>query len=256
MKNIRQSYLLTLGIIGSGRIGKGLIKLCLKKKIKPIVYVRRKSVIGQLKLFFEDAGLILPIFTDKPEELSPCDLLIEAITEDFEQKVELYKKLKPFVKKKAIISTTTSSLSINALAKASNMPERFVGLHFFHPPHYIEFVEIIPSKFLLPEFLTKTIDFIKAIGYEYVVLPDIPGFVANRILFNMLLAAVELRVENKIEETIIDRVIKESLKHPMGPFELLNFIGVDTADKILHNLFPDNKRLFFWKKYYAKHNWY
>ncbi len=220
-----------IGIAGEGKIGRGLVRLCEKKKIEYILYKRGGDASG----------------------LSVCDLVIEAISENFEQKVCLYKLLIPHIKKDAVISTTTSSLSIEKLALVSQLPERFIGLHFFNPPQAIDFVEVIPSKKISANFLKKATDFLKLIKYDYVVLPDTIGFVANKLLFSMLLAAIGLNVKNKISKSHIDIIIRKSLRHPMGPFELLDFIGLDTADKIFCNLF-DKKKLSVWKKYYEKPN--
>lgn len=251
----------TVGIVGGGTIGRGLIKLFIRERIKLVVFLRNgqkvKALEAELRQYQQEKFPHLAAsdikFTTEKRKLAGCDFIIEAIDEDFTKKARLYRRLRQIIGKTAVVATTTSSLSINKLAAASGAPERFVGLHFFNPPHYIKFIEVIPSKNLLPEFLTKATDFIKSIGYECVILPDIPGFVANKILFNMLLAAVELKVKNKIDERIIDSVVKKSLKHPMGPFELLNFIGIDTADKIFGNLLSKNK-LSVWKEYYETLN--
>lgn len=220
-----------VGIIGYGRIGKGLVKLFGKKNIEYVLLVRG----------------------GRREDLSKCDLIIEAITEDFKKKALLYKSIVPYIKEDTILGTTTSSLSVEKLAKVSGIQQNFVGLHFFNPPHYIEFVELIPAKSLTPTLFKKATDFLSLIGYDYIIVPDTPGFVANKILFNMLLAAVELKLKNNMDEGVIDSVVKKSLKHPMGPFELLNFIGRETCDRILGNLF-DEKKLYFWKKYYERQN--
>lgn len=251
----------SLGIVGGGTIAKGLLKLFVKAGVRTVAVLRDEKKItmlknelrGYQKEKFPARPLVDIKFARDLKELTGCSLIIEAIVEDFTPKVRLYRRLKKIIDKNTLIATTTSSLSINKLATVSGTSERFVGLHFFNPPQGIAFVEVIPSKRILPIFLKSATDFLKLINYDYVILSDTKGFVANKLLFSMLMSAVELRVRNKIGEGIIDSVVKKSLKHPMGPFELLNFIGIDTSDKIFANLFS-GKKLSVWKEYYEALN--
>ncbi|OGG26142.1 hypothetical protein A2960_04070 [Candidatus Gottesmanbacteria bacterium RIFCSPLOWO2_01_FULL_39_12b] len=252
---------ISVGIVGSGQIAKGLIKLFLKKRIRPKIYVRRKERIPRLKKEFLDyqkrkfpKQIPLDItYVLRYSDLSHCDVIIEAISEDFQEKVNVYQKLKKHINKKTIVGTTTSSFSIGELAKKGHLEEQLIGLHFFNPPQAISFLEVIPADKFQKQLLAKLLLFLDQLGYEYEVVKDIPGFVANTILFSALLSAVDLVIRGGISEVTVDTIIKKSLKHPMGPFELLDFIGVDTADVIFRNLFSsEEKKLSSWVTYYRR----
>lgn len=250
-----------LGMVGGGTLARGLLKLFLKTGISVLVVLRDRNKLKTLKTdiikyqkekFPKGVVKSAIRFSTDLGELASCGLIIEAIVEDFNQKVFLYKKLKRFIKKNTIVATTTSSLGINRLAKDGELERQFAGLHFFNPPQAISFLEVIPADKFDRNLFAKLLDFISSIKYEYVTLPDTPGFVANKILFGMLLSAVKLHLDGHIKKEDIDKVIKKSLKHPLGPFELLDLIGLDTADNIFHNLFDQKSDLTFWKKYYEK----
>lgn len=248
----------SLGIIGIGKIAKGLIKLCIREGIRPVVLLRDKGKIGLIgeeflhyqKIKFPDRPFVYLKFTEKKEDLAFCNLVIEAIDENFIQKVAVYTWLKKVIGKNTPVGTTTSSLRINTLARAGGLETQLIGLHFFNPPQVIHFLEIIPAKRFAPTLLSQVIAFIKLIKYDYIQIPDLPGGVANRILFSAILAAVELRVKKHIAEEKIDTIIKQSLKHQLGPFELLDLIGIETADTIVKNLFRNTKELLLWEEYY------
>ena len=133
-----------IGIIGHGKIAAGLIKALMRRQIEPLVLVRNKHKYSDYKNL-----------TDSYRTISTCTIIIEAIAEDFEQKVEVYKSLRPNITANTIIATTTSSLSVEKLAKSANLESQFVGLHFFNPTHVIKFLEVIPSSQFKPELLSR-----------------------------------------------------------------------------------------------------
>lgn len=249
-----------VGMVGGGTLARGLTKLFIKSGISALVVLRDieklKNLEEEITKYRKDRfpkGVKSYIrFSTDLRDLASCGLILEAIVEDLDQKVYLHKKLKKLSKKNTIVATTTSSLGINKLAKAGRLERQLIGLHFFNPPQAISFLEIIPSDKFNGKLLGKLLHFIKLLRFEYVILPDTPGFVANKILFSMLLSAVKLHLKDKIKKEDIDKVITKSLKHPLGPFELLDLIGIDTADKIFHNLYTQKTDLGFWKKYYEK----
>lgn len=247
--------------MGSGKIAKGLVKLFLRERIRPAIFVRRKESILSLTKEFSDYQKRkfpkrIPLnvtYILAYSELSHCDLIVEAISEDFRGKIKVYQKLKKHIKRHTIVGTTTSSLSIHELARKGHLETQFVGLHFFNPPQTISFLEVIPTEKFQKHLLRKLLLFFDHIGYEYAVVKDSPGFVANTILFSALLSAVDLVMREGIAETTVDTIIKKSLKHPMGPFELLEFIGYNTADAIFRNIFPsEKKKLSSWVTYYRR----
>lgn len=251
---------ISLGIVGGGTVGRGLIKLFIKAGISSVVVLRDKKRLKMLKNEmrqyqkekFPHRPRIDIKFSTDIKELTGKSIIIEAIVEDFTQKVRLYRILKKIIDKNTLVATTTSSLSINNLADEGALQTQFIGLHFFHPVQVIPFLEIIPEKTLNPKLFAKALNLAKTLNYEYIILPDSAGFVANRILFALLLAACELNINKKIKESVIDEVVRKSLGHPLGPFELLNFIGLETSDKIFRNLFAGQDSISVWEKYYEK----
>lgn len=246
----------SIGIIGYGKVGKGIVKLCLRAGLRAIVIIRNEEKISELqkevreyqKKKFPERKNSLIAFTSDYKPLQSCTIIIESIREDESEKVRLYKKLRPIISKRTLVVTTTSSLHIGALAKKSGFQNQFAALHFFQPVQSIAFVEIIPSG-VRKDLLERLLRFVQFIKYDYKVVPDIPGFIANRILFSEILASCEILGTTSAKKEDIDTVVKQSLAHPMGPFELVEFIGVDTADKIMRNIFPNDPRLKFWKQF-------
>jgi 3-hydroxybutyryl-CoA dehydrogenase len=241
-------------------VGRGLVKLCLKNELSSVVFLRDKSKISalseEIKKYlsakYPDNNFQLPVFTDELDKVAHSDVIIEAIDEQLTDKVNILYKMKKYIQKDSVIGTTTSSLSINEIAEKSMLGKRLCGLHFFNPVHAVKFLEIIPCLDLEKIYLKKAIEFVGLINYDYVIVPDIPGFIANRILFSSILEAVDLVVRHNVSENEVDKIIKFSLSHPMGPFELIRLIGVETVDKILNNIHHGAKALNSWNSYYKK----
>ena len=129
----------------------------------------------------------------------------------------------------AILATTTSSLSIEELAAATNRPERFCGLHVFNPVEKMDLVELVLPEAATEETRTRMHDLCAALGKNAVEVPDIPGFVVNRLLFPFLFEAVRLADEAGLEPEAVDACMKLGAGHPMGPLALLDFVGLDVA---------------------------
>lgn len=167
--------------------------------------------------------------TTRLEDLAECDLVVEAVVEDLEAKRDVYRALAPILPERAILASNTSSLSITELGAASGRPDRFAGLHFFNPVPLMKLVEVVRGLETADQTQRELAAFARALGKEPVMAPDRPGFIVNRLLFPYLLDAVRSHEAGLGSVEEIDAAMKLGCGHPMGPFALLDFIGLDTA---------------------------
>ena len=162
-------------------------------------------------------------------ELSGATFVVEAIVEDTAAKCELLGELGAVTGPDAIIGSTTSSLSVAELAQASGRPERFVGLHVFNPVPKMKLVELAYPEQASDETRRRATALCAELGKEAVEVPDVPGFVVNRLLFPYLFSAVRFMEETGMAAADVDTCMKLGAGHPMGPLELLDFVGLDVA---------------------------
>lgn len=170
--------------------------------------------------------------TTDAADLSDATFLVEAVAEDMAVKTAVLTSLAGVSRGDAILATTTSSLSIEGLADACGVHERFAGLHVFNPVPRMELVEVAFPAAASDETRRRTVRLCHALGKRAVVVPDVPGFVVNRLLFPFLFAAVELLEETGMSAQDVDRCMTLGAGHPMGPLELLDFVGLDVAAAI------------------------
>lgn len=171
------------------------------------------------------------IVTD-PQELAEDTFVVEAIVEDHEVKAALLGELNEIVGPEAILASTTSSLSIERLAEASGRPERFVGLHVFNPVTKMQLVELIFPRAASEETRERALTLCETFEKTPVEVPDVPGFVVNRLLFPYLFSAVRLQEETGMEAEAIDTCMRLGAGHPMGPLALLDLVGLDVSKAI------------------------
>jgi len=164
-----------------------------------------------------------------PAALGEPTFVIEAVAEDQEVKAAVYARLLPHLGPDAVLATTTSSLSVSALGAASRVPERFVGLHVFHPVRRMELVELVFPAPAGAAVRRRTHDLCAALGKTAVEVPDTPGFVVNRLLFPFLFEAVRLLERTGLEAEAVDRCMTLGAAHPLGPLALLDLVGLDVA---------------------------
>ena len=182
---------------------------------------------------------------DLAEALRGSPLVIEAATEDPKLKLDLYRKVSELADREAVVASNTSSISITLLASASKNPEKVCGMHFFNPPQLMSLVEIIRGK----KTSDETVGYVKGVsaklGKETVVCKkDSPGFLVNRILVPALNEATFLVQEGVADPEDIDKAIKLGLNWPMGPLQLLDYVGLDTTfniTQVFMNEFQDSK---------------
>jgi 3-hydroxybutyryl-CoA dehydrogenase len=177
-----------------------------------------------------DAGRV-SVATDL-DAVSDASIVVEAIAEDHDTKAALLRDVADRVNGHTIIATTTSSLSIEELAAETGQPERFVGLHVFNPVPKMKLIELVFPAAATQETRERARALCVALGKEAVEVPDIAGFVVNRLLFPFLFSAVRLMEETGLEPAAIDTCMRLGAGHPMGPLALIDYVGLDVSKAI------------------------
>ena len=183
--------------------------------------------------------------TTRAKDLAECDIVIEAIIENVPQKKEMYALLDGVVRNDAIFASNTSSISITELMTATKRPERFVGLHFFNPVPLMKLVEVVRTIATASEVYDRAYDFAKRLGKVPVRASDKTGFIVNRLLVPYLLDAIRAYEEGVGSIEDIDQAMKLGCGYPMGPFTLLDFVGLDTTYYITHVMYDEFKERRF-----------
>lgn len=183
--------------------------------------------------------------TTKKEDLADCDLIVEAIIENLAEKRKMYSALDSIVKKEAIFASNTSSLSITELMTSTRRPERFVGLHFFNPVPLMKLVEVVRTIATADDVFETAVAFGKKVGKVPVRTSDKTGFIVNRLLVPYLLDAIRAYEEGVGSIPDIDNAMKLGCGYPMGPFTLLDFVGLDTTYYITHVMYDEFKERRF-----------
>jgi len=177
--------------------------------------------------------------TTNKQDLADCDIVVEAIIENVEEKKKMYASLDGVVKREAIFASNTSSISITELLSATKRPERFIGLHFFNPVPLMKLVEVVKTIATAPEVFDTAYEFGKKLGKVPVRTSDKTGFIVNRLLVPYLLDAIRAYEEGVGSIPDIDNAMKLGCGYPMGPFTLLDFVGLDTTYYITHVMFDE-----------------
>jgi 3-hydroxybutyryl-CoA dehydrogenase len=225
-----------LGIAGSGAIGCGLAATVARHG-NVMLWARTTASAERARATVDTvcgrlSGAVnarhVQITTDLGE-LADATVLIEAVAEDAAVKSGVLAGLAALGDATAMLATTTSSLSVAALADASGAPERFVALHVFHPVPRMALVELAFPPQAAPIVRERAFALCESLGKHAVEVPDVPGFVVNRLLFPYLFSAVELHRQTGIAPADIDTCMTLGTGHPMGPLALLDFVGLDVA---------------------------
>ena len=243
-----------LGIAGSGAIATGLAA-CATGTVGHLLWARSdasaaratKAIAKACERLGEgyDPGNVT-VTTDFGA-LANATFLVEAITEDTAMKSDLLGRLGALASPDAVLSTTTSSLSVSGLAAASGIAERFVGLHVFNPVPRMKLVELAYPDAASAATRERAVALCEELGKEPVEVPDLAGFVVNRLLFPYLFSAVDLMRETGLPPASIDTCMQLGAAHPMGPIALLDYIGLDVSvaigDAIGANVPPSLREL-------------
>src|SRR3954464_8385300 len=219
-----------LGIAGSGAIACGLAQAA-SEHGDVVLWARSEASQDRARATVEkrcETSDRVQVVGDL-DALSEATFVVEAIVEETEAKSALLKQLAPLTSDDAVIGSTTSSLSVETLAEASGVAERFVGLHVFNPVPRMKLVELAFPDGVNGNTRERAFALCEHLGKTPVEVPDLPGFVVNRLLFPYLFSAVRLQEETGLEAKAIDECMTLGAGHPMGPLALLDFVGLDIA---------------------------
>jgi 3-hydroxybutyryl-CoA dehydrogenase len=194
---------------------------------------------GKVSTESRDRTLAALTGTTHHEDLAACDVIIEAIIENLEEKRTTFAALERVVAGHAIFLSNTSSLCMTELAAATSRPDRFAGLHFFNPVPLMKLVEVIRALTTSDETYQTVFAFAQSLGKEPITAPDRPGFIVNRLLVPYLLDAIRAYENGLGTVEDIDKGMKLGCGHPMGPFTLLDFVGLDTTYYIANIMFEE-----------------
>jgi 3-hydroxybutyryl-CoA dehydrogenase len=183
--------------------------------------------------------------TTKKEDLAGCDIILEAIIENVEEKKKMYAAIDAIAKKGAIFATNTSSISVTELLTATRRPERFIGMHFFNPVPLMKLVEVVRTIATAEDVYQTACEFGQKLGKVPVRTSDKTGFIVNRLLVPYLLDAIRAYEEGVGSIEDIDNAMKLGCGYPMGPFALLDFVGLETTYYITHVMFDEFKERRF-----------
>jgi len=183
--------------------------------------------------------------TTNKADLADCDIIIEAIIENVDEKKKMYASIDGVVKKEAIFASNTSSISVTELLTSVQRPERFIGLHFFNPVPLMKLVEVVRTIATADDVYQTAYEFGKKLGKVPVRTSDKTGFIVNRLLVPYLLDAIRAYEEGVGSIEDIDNAMKLGCGYPMGPFTLLDFVGLDTTYYITHVMFDEFKERRF-----------
>ncbi|HWC20517.1 MAG TPA: 3-hydroxyacyl-CoA dehydrogenase family protein, partial [Terriglobales bacterium] len=183
--------------------------------------------------------------TQKKEDLAQCDIVVEAIIENIDEKKKVYSALDSIVKPDAIFATNTSSISVTELMTATKRVDRFIGLHFFNPVPIMKLVEVVRTIASSDQVIDAAVEFGRKLGKVPVRTSDKTGFIVNRLLVPYLLDAIRAYEEGVGSISDIDNAMKLGCGYPMGPFTLLDFVGLDTTYYITHVMYDEFKEQRF-----------
>jgi 3-hydroxybutyryl-CoA dehydrogenase len=228
-----------LGIVGSGAIARGLARAAAEHH-EVVVWARSEQSAEKAAEKVGGASVVTDL-----DALTNCDIVVEAVAEDNEIKCDIHRKLGELLPAETILSTTTSSLSVAEIARASGRPDRFAALHVFNPVEKMKLVELSFPEEATAETKLELHRLCERLEKTAVEVPDAAGFVVNKLLFPYLFDAVRLLERNNIDAQSVDTCMKLGAGHPMGPLALLDFVGLDVSVAIGESIgteIPDRVR--------------
>jgi 3-hydroxybutyryl-CoA dehydrogenase len=246
----------TVGVLGCGLMGSGIAHVSAQAGFKTIVREVEQPFLdkglGRIKKFLSDGvekGKVTAEARDKTlgnlkgttsvDDLRDCDLVIEAIIENLDDKARVYEAVERVAKAETIIVSNTSSLCVTELAAKTKRPDRFGGLHFFNPVPIMKLVEVIRALTTSDETYKTLYAFAQSLGKEPITAPDKPGFIVNRLLVPYLLDAIRAHEHGLGTVEDIDKGMTLGCNYPMGPFTLLDYVGLDTTYYIANIMFEE-----------------
>ena len=245
-----------VGVLGCGLMGSGIAQTAAQSGYQTVVVEVEQKFLdkgisgiekslgkfvekGKMAAADRDACLGRLKGSTSLKDLAECDIVIEAITEDPKVKRETYTAIDSIVKKSAIFASNTSSLTITELSMATARPKQFAGLHFFNPVPMMKLVEVVRTIMTTDETFNTAFEFAKSLGKEPVACKDNSGFIVNRLLVPYILDAIRAYEEGVGSVEDIDKAMQLGCGYPMGPFTLLDFVGLDTTYYISKVMFEE-----------------
>jgi 3-hydroxybutyryl-CoA dehydrogenase len=245
-----------VGIIGTGTMGLGVAHVCAQSglsvvaiKATPGSWDKAKGSLqrtldktverGKLPAEERDAILSRISFSTDESDVADCDLVIESVIEDLKTKKDLFRRLEGVCRPDTILATNTSTLSVTAMMAVCKHRQRVAGVHFFNPATVMRLVEIIHAFETSDETVDTLAAFCKRIDKYPVVVQDTTGFIVNRLLTPYMLNAIRMLERGTGSIESIDHAMKAGAAHPMGPFELADYIGLDVVEAMAVNIFMD-----------------
>ncbi|HEX2778541.1 MAG TPA: 3-hydroxybutyryl-CoA dehydrogenase [Gemmatimonadaceae bacterium] len=246
----------SVGVLGGGLMGSGIAQVAAQagfpvivREISDALGEKARSSIdrtlakgierGKVTAAQRESTLANLRFTTDVAELAGCDLVIEAVVEDLVVKNALWEELNRVCPRETIFASNTSSLTIAAMAAASGRPDRMVGLHFFNPVPLMKLVEVVRTVTTSDETFRAAFEFARAVGKEPIAAKDNSGFVVNLLLVPYMLDAIRALEHGVGTIEDIDKGMTLGTGHPMGPFTLSDFVGLDTLYKIAEIMFDE-----------------
>ena len=250
-----------VGVLGCGLMGSGIAQVSATAGYDVVVLEQEQKFLDKgfagidksLAKFAEKGNLKEPAATIRGRlkgvtdrsAVADCDIIIEAIIENVDEKRKMFSTLDAVIKKEAIFASNTSSISITEVAAATKRPDKFIGLHFFNPVPLMQLVEVVRTIATSTQVFEAAFEFGKSLGKVPVRTSDKTGFIVNRLLVPYLLDAIRAYEEGVGTIPDIDNAMKLGCGYPMGPFTLLDFVGLDTTYYITHVMFDEFKERRF-----------
>lgn len=244
-----------VGVVGLGAMGSGIVNVVSKAGIRVVAVkatggdtskarkefeagIDKEVSRGKLAIYKANAAKNGVTWAAGLDELKDCDLIIESIVEELDKKNDLFRKLDGIVKPEGIFTTNTSTIGIDQMASAVKRADKFAGLHFFNPAPVMGLVEVITGSRTSGDTKNSLVSFCKDVNKSPVPLASAPGFIVNRLLVPYLVDSIRLMEQGVSNPADIDTAMKLGCNHPMGPFELSDYIGLDIVKHmadILHS---------------------
>ena len=250
-----------VGVVGAGTMGHGIAQVLVRNGYSVVLHDTTPELVGcgaerisrglardvekgRLTADEKQQAETRLRTTTELSDLASVDVAIEAVTEKFEVRAEVFRSLEMICRPEALFASNTSSISVTRLAGATKRPAQFVGLHFFNPVPVMKLVEIVPGLDTAEETVTAAEQIATTAGKTPIRVRDFPGFISNRLLMPMINEAVYALMEGVASAEGVDGVMKLGMNHPMGPLELADLIGLDVCldiMKVLYEGFHDSK---------------
>jgi 3-hydroxybutyryl-CoA dehydrogenase len=247
-----------IGVLGAGQMGRGIAQLFAQNdqqvrlydiypaQMEKAIHAIQHNLEEQVKKGKMEAGspervMALIESAGDLNTFAECPLVIEAVNEDENLKLDLFRQLDGILEQDAILASNTSSISITRLAAATKRPDKVIGMHFMNPAPVMQLVEVIRGLATSDQTFQVVAGWVEKLGKTLAVAQDYPGFIVNRVLAPMLNEAIYVLYEGIASREDIDRGVQLGLRHPMGPLALADFIGLDTLLSICNVLYDGLK---------------